>query len=399
MSGGDPSLLDDVRVLDLAEDRGQYAGKFLADLGADVIKIEAPLGSKARKTGPFKDDLPGLENSLYFIYYNTNKRGITLNLNTTVGRDLFKQLIKRADVLIEDSDAGTMESMNLGYPALCEINQYLIMASITGFGQNGPYRDYQAPDIVSFAAGGLMYISGAENEPPVVAPCEQAYHASSLMAAFGIISALYLRLNTGKGQFLDISTHEVLASFSQGIMRYSVTAGSGGRTGSQFFAAPARIYPCKDGYVHLLVFYPGHWRSFLDMIGNPEILSDKAWYDATFRAKNRDLIDPITIEFTSKHTRAEITDLCQSRGIPCTPVNTPADICDDPHFIARDYIIEIEHPAAGMHSYFAPAPDFTESPAVIRRPAPLLGQHNQEIYAELGYCDQDLIQFKADGII
>jgi len=399
VSTGGCSLLDDISILDMTEGRGQYAGKFLADLGADVVKIESPWGSKARKTGPFKDDLPGLENSIYFIYYNTNKRGITLNLDTAVGRDLFKQLIRRADVLIEDSEPGFMESIGLDYSVLCRINQQIIMASITGFGHTGPYSDYQAPDIVSFAAGGLMFISGAENEPPVVAPCEQAYHASSLMAAFGIISALYLRFRTGKGQFLDISTHEVLASFSQGIMRYAVTSGTGGRTGSQFFAAPARVYPCKDGYVHLLVFYPGHWRSFIDMIGNPEILSDQAWYDATFRAKNRDLIDPITIEFTLKHTRAEITSLCQSRGIPCTPVNTPADICDDPHFTAREFIMEIEHPVAGMHSYFAPAPKFTESPAVTRRPAPLLGQHNQEIYGELGYSDQDLIKFRAEGII
>jgi crotonobetainyl-CoA:carnitine CoA-transferase CaiB-like acyl-CoA transferase len=399
MAGDFDSALDGIRVLDITEDRGLYAGKFLADLGADVIKIENPVGSKARETGPFKADVPGLENSLYFIHFNTNKRGITLKLECREGKDIFKRLAKMADVIIEDFEPGKMKRIGLGYRTLKKLNRRVIMSSITGFGQDGPYSQYNSPDIVNFSSGGLTYISGAAEEPPVVAPCEQSYLASSIIAAYGVLSALFLRLRTSEGQLVDVSAHEVVAAFSQGIMRYSVTSGTGGRTGSQFFAAPARIFPCQDGYVHLLVYYPQQWRSFWELLGKPEALSDNAWYEAGFRARNRDLIDPITTEFTMSRTKAEITQICQSRGVPCTPVNTPADIVRDKHFKERGAIIGVGHPVLGEHSYLSPPYRFSATPGSIKRPAPMLGEHNREIYAELGFSDRDLVELGKKGII
>jgi crotonobetainyl-CoA:carnitine CoA-transferase CaiB-like acyl-CoA transferase len=399
MTGNLDMALGGVRVLDLTEDRGLYAGKLLADLGADVIKVEEPEGSKARQIGPFKGDVPSLESSLYFANFNTNKRGITLNLDSSAGKDIFKQLATRADVVIEDFEPGVMEGLD--YPSLRELNRRLIVASVTGFGRDGPYSRYKAPDIVSFAMGGIMYISGDPEEAPVVAPCEQAYHSASIIAVFGILAALYQRLSTGEGQLVEVSTHEVMAAINEElIMRYSLTFEIEGRYGSQHTTAPARIYPCKDGYVHIVVLRPGHWRSFLELLGNPEALMDEAWYDGRFRRLNVDIIDPIITEFTMKHTKTEITNLCQASHIPCTPVNTPADLSHDAHVKERAFITGIEHPVIGRHLYLGPPYKLSETPCQIRRPAPLLGQHNREVYCEeLGYPDEELAKFKAEGII
>jgi crotonobetainyl-CoA:carnitine CoA-transferase CaiB-like acyl-CoA transferase len=389
-----------IRVLDLTEDRGLYAGKLLADLGADVIKIEAPGGGKARRTGPFKDDVPGLENSLYFINFNTNKKGITLNLDNPQGREIFKKLVSRADVVIEDFEAGRMESLGLDYPALREINNRLIFASVTGFGQDGPYSSYKAPDIVSFAMGGLMHTSGSASEPPVVAPCEQSFHSASAVAVFGIMAAIFLRLSTNTGQQVHVSAEEVITTFSQAFMRYSVGTALGARSGSQFGGAPARIFPCKDGYVHFLVFYPNHWRAFVELLGSPEAITDRVWYDSNFRSNNRDIIDPLVTTFTMSRTKSEITELCQSKGIPCNPVNSCADISQDDHFIQRGFFKEMEHPVIGRYSCLNPPYRLSETPGRIVRPAPLLGQHNGEIYGqELGYGAEELDRLKSEGII
>ncbi|MBM2825911.1 MAG: putative acyl-CoA transferase/carnitine dehydratase, partial [Dehalococcoidales bacterium] len=218
------SALSGVKVLDLTEERGLYAGKMLADLGADVVKIEKPEGSKARRTGPFKDDVPGLENSLYFLNFNTNKRGVTLNIDSSEGRDIFKQLAKRTDILIEDFEVGVMQSLKLDYPALRELNRGIIMASVTGFGQTGPYRMFKASDIVSFAAGGMMNISGSRSAAPVVAPGEQSYHGVSIAAVFGILTALLARMSSGEGQLVDASAHEMVATCASEVMNYSNTS-------------------------------------------------------------------------------------------------------------------------------------------------------------------------------
>jgi CoA:oxalate CoA-transferase len=392
------SALRGIRVLDLTQDRGLYTGKFLADNGADVILIEKPGGSNARRMGPFKNGLPGTESSLYFINYNTNKKSITLDIEKVEGQEILKKLVRDADVIIEDLEPGKMLSMGLDFTALQPINPRLIMAAVTGFGQNGPYRQYKSPDIVNFAMGGLMFQSGATQEPPVVAPCEQAFHASSLMTAFGIIAALFLRLNTGKGQYIDVSSHEVVSCLSEAVMRYSVNSEIGGRTGGQFGAG--RIYPCQDGYVHLMIIYSHHWQSFLDLMGNPDVLSDPAWYDGMFRLANVDIIDPIFKEFMMKKSKKEITDLCQSKGIPCTAVNTPEDVFSDPHMIERGFTTELEHPVIGRYRYLAPPYMINETPGSIQRPAPLLGQHNTEVFqGELGFSDLDIQKLKTNNII
>jgi crotonobetainyl-CoA:carnitine CoA-transferase CaiB-like acyl-CoA transferase len=184
------------------------------------------------------------------------------------------------------------------------------------------------------------------------------------------------------------------------IMRYSTKSDIGGRTGSQHSAAPARIFPCKDGFVHICVLRPGQWRSFLELIGKPEVLLDEMWDDAFLRRRNHDLIDPFTEEYTRSRTKAEIVQTCQAKGIPCTPVNTPEDFFHDPHVKAREFFTELEHPVIGRYFYPGPVGRLSQTPCCMVRPAPLLGQHNKEVYcSELGYSDEDLARFKSGGII
>ena len=397
------SALDGVKVLDLTEERGLYAGKLLADLGADVIFIEKPEGSRSRRLGPFKGDVPGPENSLYFLNFNTNKRGITLNLEAPSGQELFKKLVKQSDIVIEDGQPGEMQSRGIDYPVLRQLNRGIILASITGFGQTGPYSDYRAPDIVSFAMGGMMYINGPEDQAPVVAPCEQSHYSASVAAVFDILAALFLRLTTGEGQYIDVSTHEVSSDFAAGnggIMHYSSNTQISRRMGSQFGAVPGRVYPCKDGHVHILIIRPNHWIGLMDVMGNPEPLKGEKWYVQAYRSENVDFIDAQVIDYTMNHGKLEIAEWCQAKGVPCTPVNTPVDFYQDPHIQQRDFFIQNDHPVIGTHTFFSPPFRMSETPGRIRHPAPLLGQHNREIYCgELGCSEDELAALVEKGII
>lgn len=399
------AALSGIKVLDLTEEMGLYAGKILADFGADVTLIEKPGGSKARQTSPYKDDVPGVENSLHFLYFNTNKRGITLALDMPAGRDIFKKLVKNADVVIEDGEVGRMQSIGLGYPVLRKMNGGIIVASVTGFGQTGPYRNYKAPDIVNFAMSGIMNTSGPADKPPVVAPSVQSYYCSSIVAVYGIIGALFSRTSTGKGQFIDVSAHEILAHFAgDGLWSYSNISNIPQRMGSQFGAVPGRIYPCKNGYVHIVILGPNHWQPFVELMRmeNPgaNVLGGEEWNDGFFRNQNVDIVDACVLEFTMKHEKMELAELCQAKGIPVTPVNSPLDFSRDSHIIERGMIVEIEHPVIGRHSYLSPPYRLSKTPCSIRRPAPVLGEHNQEVYCgELGYSSEKLAKLRDEGII
>jgi crotonobetainyl-CoA:carnitine CoA-transferase CaiB-like acyl-CoA transferase len=397
------TVLSGVKVLDLTEERGLYAGKMLADLGADVTLIEKPGGSKARQVAPFKDDVPGLENSLYFLYFNTNKKGITLNVNTPKGQDIFKALAKRTDVVIEDGEVGRMQSIGLDYPVLRGLNRGVIMASVTGFGQTGPYRNYRAPNIVNFAMGGMMNNSGSPKEPPVVAPSVQSYYAASITAVYGILGVLFLRLTTGEGQLVDVSAHEIMAVFSgNGLMSYSNSSLISRRNGSQFGAVPGRIFPCRDGHVHILTIRPNHWQGLVEVlrVEHPGTLEGDEWNNGTFRNSNVDIIDAHVTEFTMKHDKLEITELCQAKGVPCAPVNTPIEFSRDSHTRERGLITEIERPVIGRHSYFRPPYRLSKTPCSIRRSAPLLGEHNREVYCgELGFSTDELAKLAVERIV
>lgn len=380
---------------------GLYAGRLLADFGGDVVKVESPEGNGARLIGPFKDDIPNKESSLYFLNFNTNKRGITLNLHSSAGHDIFKQLVTRADVVVEDFEPGVMESLELGYPVLRELNQGVVMTSITGFGPSGPYSGYKANDIVIFAMGGQMFMSGDPERPPLVAPAEQANHNASILACFGTLVALYHRLSTGVGQLVEVSAQEAIAIEHEPIMRYSVSSEIIRRSGSQHaHSAPSRTYPCKDGYVRLAVFTLSQWRRLVEVLGHPEVLNSELWDARDFRLLNVDVIDAIIADFTKNYTKTEFTELCQARLIPCAQVNTPEEFVNNPHVKELGLISEVEHPVVGRHRYLRNPCMMDEMLCRVQRSAPLLGQHNEEIYCgELGYSSEELAKFIAGGII
>jgi crotonobetainyl-CoA:carnitine CoA-transferase CaiB-like acyl-CoA transferase len=215
------------------------------------------------------------------------------------------------------------------------------------------------------------------------------------------MTAIYERLSTGKGQYIEVAAHEVLAAMNEElIMRYSASFEILGRYGSQHTTSPARIYPCKDGFIHLVVLRAGHWQTLLEIFGQPDLLQGDSWLYSWFRRINSDIIDSVVIEFTMKYTKEELVKLFQSRGVPCVPVNTSEDFVKDAHVKARDFVGEIEHPVIGKHRYLKSPYNLSETPCKIVRDAPLLGQHNEDVYCgELGYSKEQLDGFKSQGII
>ena len=377
-----PAALEGVRALDLAGPEGHYCGRVLADLGAEVIKVEPPQGDPARHIGPFKNDQPDPEASLYFINFNTNKKSITLDLTTQQGQEVSRDLARTADAVVESFPPGTMEAWGLSYRELQQVNPGLIMTSITGFGQSGPYIGYKAPSIVCSAMCGVMSLCGSPGRPPIAEPNEQPYQLAAIYAAYGLLLALRHRDRYGQGQQVEVSRHDVQASGHHLIVNYSANATVLERQGGRSpvgGGAPYGVYPARDGHCHLVVISPAHWKSFVNWMGNPEALADPMWENRHLRNANMDLIDPLVMEFTRQYNKAELFHDGQSRHITVAPVNRPDEFTRDPHPVARDLFVELEHPVIGKYRIPRSAFLLSETPAKLFRPAPTLGQHNDEV--------------------
>ena len=393
------------RVLDLADSKGAYCTKLLADLGADVIKIEPPQGDPTRSIPPFVDDIPHLEKSLYFLYRHANKRGITLDLETSEGKAIFKKLVKTADVLVETYPPGYMASLSLDYPVLKEINLGLIMASITEFGQTGPYKDWKGSDIVDFAMSGVMISSGFSGKTPCNLPGTPAYDATSLLAAISILVALYHRSTTGKGQHIDAAVHEssriglfpwLVPIYSHALTDERITTVTDVRLGGSIYP----VYPCKDGYVRVLAITPGQWNALVRVLGDPEVLRLPEWQDFIYRVGNAEDLYTLMVEFTPNYTMFELFEAGHREGVPIIPIHDMAGFVNNPHTKAREFFVEVNHPVIGKALYTGPPYKWTETPASIRRPAPCLGEHNEEIYCrELGFSKGDLSVLRRAGVV
>jgi len=393
------------RVLDLADSKGAYCTKLLADLGADVIKIEPPQGDPTRSIPPFVDDIPHLEKSLYFLYRHANKRGITLDLETSEGKAIFKKLVKTADVLVETYPLGYMASLSLDYPVLKEINLGLIMASITEFGQTGPYKDWKGSDIVDFAMSGVMISSGFSGKVPCNLPGTPAYDATSLLAAISILIALYHRGTTGKGQYIDAAVHEssriglfpwLVPIYSHALTDERITVVTDVRLADSIYP----VYPCKDGYVRVLTITPGQWNALVRVLGDPEVLRLPEWQDFIYRVGNAEDLYTLMVEFTPNYTMFELFEAGHREGVPIIPIHDVAGFINNPHTKAREFFVEVNHPVIGKALYPGPPYKWTETPASIRRPAPCLGEHNEEIYCrELGFSKGDLSVLRRAGVV
>ena len=394
--------LDGYRVLDLSDIRGAHCAKTLAELGADVIKIEPVEGDSTRLLPPFSEDLPHPERSLWFAYYNTDKRGITLNLESAEGREIFKTLCSSCDVIVENLAPGKMGEYGFDFASLQKIDPKIILTSITGFGQDGPRSTYKAPDIVCFAMGGPMYPSGEPGQAPCVAPGYLAYGIAGAWAAAGTILALYSRASTGVGQHIDVSAQEAAAMITDsGITRYAYEGAIISREGSTYpWITPGDLYPCKDGWVRIVAGQTVHWRRLVEWMGKPEPLGDPSWENRDKRNQSKLLVDGIVADFTGRFTRGELFAGGQKLGVPVTPVNTPGEYMKSDTAQSRNFFIEIEHPILGRHPYAGPPYKLSATPARKARPAPLLGQHNEEIYCgELGLTREELCGMRVRRVI
>ncbi|MDY7034202.1 MAG: CoA transferase [Thermodesulfobacteriota bacterium] len=411
------SLLGNTRALDLTDDKGFLCGKILGELGCDVIKIEPPGGDPARRIGPFHHDTPHPEKSLLWLAYNTSKRSITLSIESKDGMEIFRRLVKTADFIIESFPPGRMDNMGLGYPELSRIDPRIILTSITPFGQNGPYRDYKAPDIVGVALGGLLYMTGDPDRPPVRIGLPQAYLHAAAEAAVGTMIAYYHRERIGEGQWVDVSIQHslisTLANFipiweQRGIISQRVGSY---RTGLTAGARQRQVWRCKDGYVCFGILagtVPRSNRSMVEWMDSEgmadEYLKEMNWdnFDMfTLTQEIQDRIEEPISRFFLKHTKEELYEEAIRRRIMLYPVSTPQDLMENPQLKSRDFWVEVEYPhlkdTIKTPGAFVKA---SETPCQIKYPAPCIGEHNQEIYqGELSFSEEELVFFKQAGVI
>jgi crotonobetainyl-CoA:carnitine CoA-transferase CaiB-like acyl-CoA transferase len=377
------AALDDIRVLDLSQGiAGPLCARLLGDFGADVIKVEPSGGECGRRMPPFFHDDPHPEKSLFFLLLNLNKRGVTLDLDTPEGVERFRALARRADVVVESFPPGYLASLGLDHASLERDNPGLVMTSITPFGQTGPYRDYKGSEIVAYATSGIMSISGTTDSEPLKHGGFPAQYEAGFNGTLATLFTLLLRDTTGMGQHVDVSVQEVVGStmvINQPF--YSWTGGVQGRRrrrGTMF----GNVMPCRDGYFVSQAGGGASWDDVAAFFGRPE-LKDQRFADADSRVVHGEALDEILVEAAKHRTMAEMFKTASEQyrmlfGI----VQTPADLATCPQLDARDFYQEVEHPVIGTIRVPFRLWNMTEIPARYRRPAPLLGQHNVEVFAE-----------------
>jgi crotonobetainyl-CoA:carnitine CoA-transferase CaiB-like acyl-CoA transferase len=413
-----PGPLTGVRVLELADETGQFCGKLLGDLGADVVKIEPPGGELCRRIGPFVDDIPHPERSLSFWYYNTSKRGITLDVTTAAGCALFRRLAATADVALETFRPGHLSSLGCDYEALSRLNPSLIQCSLTPFGQTGPWRDYLSSDLLHMAAGGEMASSGYDetdvpNAPPIAPGGGNSWHMGCHFAYMAIMAALVHRTVAGRGQYIDASIHEACALTTESAIANYVYRGEVLRrhTGRHHAAGPSprTQFRAGDGnYVCALVagrLNPKYMKQLADLLdtnGMAGDLRDAKYQDPSFIKDNTShIIDGLVASFIASLPAEEVYHRAQERGFTWGAVRAPEQLLDDPHLSDRGFWKQVAHPELGRSfTYPGEAAIFNGSPWRISRRAPLIGEHNAEILGgELGLSSVELTMLMENHVI
>ena len=409
------TLLGPYKVLDLCNETGMLCGKILGDLGADVIKIEKPGGDSARNLGPFYKDIPDSEKSLYWFAYNTSKRGITLDIETKQGQKIFKNLVKSADFVLESFPPGYMSSLGLGYEELSKINSGIIMTSITPFGQTGPYQDFKSSDLISLAMGGFMSICGDPDRAPLRFSVEQSYTQAAGQAAAASMIAFHYRQLTGQGQHVDVSIQECVITASFQVQSYwdlikNIQHREGVRT-PRGKIAPKIIFKCKDGYVSWRIFVAvqgDKTNALVDLMRELEEMEPEV-EDVDFTTIDMNDVVQEQLEpweegfskFFAKHTKAELRREAVKRDIMLFSVNSPEDLLNDEQLKAREFWIKVDHPELDTSITYPGAPfKSTETQWRVSRRAPLIGEHNEEVYGkELGMSKEELCLLKEQGVI
>ena len=394
-------MLDGVRVLEIGGDvSAPFCARLLADYGADVIKIEPPgSGDPARRAGPFAGDDPHPEKSIPFLYLNTNKRSITLRTDTATGRMLLDKLLATADVLVENNPPRYPGSASPDPAELARACPDLVVTSITPFGQTGPYRDLEATDIVALAFSGLMYHSGDSDREPLRNALDQAFYVAGVNGAVATVAALFQRLTTGLGSRVDVSAMECLAShLVQAVPYYSYMGAIKGRRPMRG-SGIEELMPARDGYVIPSVQGSQPWSTVADLIGAPE-LQDQKFATGAGRIEFGEELKELLLEGLAQWDRKPLFQASGERRLVFGMAQDAGDLCECPHLQERGFYVPVEHPAAGPADYPGMGPKLSGMPYQVRRPAPLLGQHNTEVYVdELGFTPEELVQLKASGTI
>jgi crotonobetainyl-CoA:carnitine CoA-transferase CaiB-like acyl-CoA transferase len=415
-------LLSCYRVLDLTNEKGFLCGRAMADFGADVIKIEKPGGDTARSIGPFYHDIADPEKSLYWFAFNAGKRGVTLDIETSDGREIFKKLVKKADVVIESFKPGYLDGLGLGYSELIRINPGVILTSISGFGQQGPYRDYNDRDLAVWAMSGYMYITGDPDRPPIAPGYGHAHLIGAMNGAVGTMVALCHRRFTGRGQWVDASSHQGL-TFAISVETklpwalQKVNARREGRERVKVSAKDGRVkfpllWECRDGSVAFF-FWVGpnfvrHNQALVAWIRDsgvdPGVLERWDWEKdnwSRFTVAEVTEVRRALEQFFMKYTRMELNEGAVQRRIQLTPVLTIKDLLTFPQLVDRGFWREIEHPELDDKITY---PGGFVKPGIgdcgVRFRAPLIGEHNEEVYRdELAMSPVDLVNLKQRGVI
>jgi len=394
-----------VRVIECGHMVGAaYATKLLADLGADVIKVEPPRGGdQARTRGPFPRGNPDPEASGLFLYLNTNKRGVTLDLQQPRGRELLVELAAGADVLVHNFRPSETAAHGITFEALSRRNPRLVLTSITPFGPTGPYRDYHATDLTLWNAGGVAYLNGGgpgtDELPPLRAFGQQAEFQGGVNAALATLAALFARLQSGQGQQVSISIQECVAAILELTFEYWPYMGLiASRLGHKPIQ-PLDFLECRDGWIFVCCVEEHQWHTFVDIMGNPEWASMELFENRLTRAANWDALKLFLQEWAQEQSVAELYHAGQARRVPLAPVSTMADLLASDHLKARGFFAVVDHPRAGRLRHPGAPYQFSVTPWTIRRPAPLLGQHNLEVYGELGLDGVACGELRARGVV
>ncbi len=396
--------LSDVRVLDLTwHIAGPYCTKLFADYGADVIKIERPGGGDpARGMGPFFGGDPHHEKSGLFLHLNTNKRSLTLGLKSETGKQIVKQLVKGADIVVENFSPRVMPGLGLDYGTLAAINPKLVMTSISNFGQTGPYRDFKASEPIIYGMGGAMCTTGLQDCEPVKKGGNLMQYSGGNQAAVATMIALYGVGTRGTGDHIDISLMEVQMGSIERRMSELLAYQYNNELTPRFDVAglmqfPFGIFPCKDGYVDVAGGFMFIDR-FESVLGVP-LVERYGGINHFDLERREEFFSTLWYPWLMERTRKEVVEACQEGHVLCAPLNTSEDLLNEDHLKERGFWTEIDHPVVGKLTYTGRLARSEELPWVARRPAPLLGQHNEEILSELGYEKQDMVKLREMGVI
>lgn len=394
-----------VRVVDFTHHvAGPYCTRLLAEYGADVIKVERPgTGDPSRRAGPFVRDDPHVEGSLLQLHLNVAKRGITLDLKTAAGVEIAKKLAARAQVVVENFRPGTMDRLGLGYGELRALNSSLVMTSISNFGQTGPYRDYAASEIVAYAMGGPMQSTGHASREPLKLAGNIAQYQAGSVAAFATMAALLRAEATGESEHNDVSIYETQMGSRD---RRTVQLTAYQYTGDVIHRAPtavslgAGVRPTSDGYI-MLAAYGKRLPNLLRTIGREDLLVDPR-VTAASGGLDREFVEDVEasyLEWSVSRPKAQALAEAQAERIVGASLNTIADLFRDPHFVERDPWDRIDHQYAGSAEYAGRPFIFSEAERSQPSPAPLLGQHTDEVLGELGYSASEIARLRAEGVL